>query len=265
MSLRGGVQIENELAQIFLDLDIGEWDDKDFVEAFYKKTQYQGFKAADIINKFKKSTKNVGVDWKDDVKKLIMLCHERGTDMNKMVQKMDSEGVKTVNSLRVTYGIQKSGKNQKSDVVTLPRVLISFPHMACSYAAKAKRHVVPYSVMEGLVPKYPFQMMCGAFPNMIPTTLSDAVQVQLVDAYCLWAVQFSIIISRRDPIRKDYSKMKHYEDTRMICAAAMDNSCVPDDHCVNFLRQWLILDSTGKDLTTTVKTAAGVFANWIHT
>ncbi|AKF42392.1 N protein [Campana virus] len=161
------------------------------IAAWVSEFAYQGFDARQVINLVKQRG---GDDWKEDVKKMIVLSLTRGNKPSRMVTKMSESGQKIVNDLISKYKL-KSGNPGRNDL-TLSRVAAAFAGWTCQ-AAEVVQDYLPVTgrAMDALSDKFPRAIMHPSFAGLIDPTLPENVVEDIVHAHCLFMIQFSKTIN----------------------------------------------------------------------
>ncbi|AKF42394.1 N protein [Capira virus] len=165
--------------------------DESTIAAWVSDFAYQGFDAKQVIILIKKRG---GENWKEDVKKMIVLSLTRGNKPSKMVNKMSDEGKKVVNELISKYKL-KTG-NPARDDLTLSRIAAAFAGWTCQAAEYVQDYLpVTGRAMDALSDKYPRALMHPSFAGLIDPTLPDDAVKDIVHAHCLFMIQFSKTIN----------------------------------------------------------------------
>ncbi|QNJ99606.1 nucleocapsid [Bogoria virus] len=163
--------------------------DPQTVQTWLNAIAYEGFDAANIVRLVTSHS-----DWKDDVKKMIVIALTRGNKPNKMIKRMSEDGKKMVEYLEKKYNL-KSGKPGRNDI-TLTRVAAAF----AGWTVQALHHVVEFlpvsgSTMDSISQDYPRSMMHPSFGGLIDPTLPTETVSALTEAHKLFLIQFSRTIN----------------------------------------------------------------------
>ena len=117
---------------------------------------------------------------KEEILKLVIMGIERGNKISAMFERSTDNVKKIIGQLKDAYQIVDSAANSLS-AVTLSRVGLAFPHLACEYSVKAINRTVP---TQSLPENYPLQMTHSAFAGLIPTKNTDVknslVQINII-------------------------------------------------------------------------------------
>ncbi|API68903.1 nucleocapsid protein [Urucuri virus] len=152
---------------------------------------YQGFDANNVMRLL---VERGGNSWKDDARKMIVLCLTRGNKPNKMIEKMSETGKATVKQLIAKYSLRTGnpGRNE----LTLSRVCTALAGWTCQAAVVVQDYLpVTGRTMDNYSANYPRPMMHPSFAGLIDRTLEDSVMEEIVDAHCLFMVEFSKTIN----------------------------------------------------------------------
>nr|ABQ23562.1 nucleocapsid [Phlebovirus sp. GML 902878]AKF42371.1 N protein [Punta Toro virus]AKF42377.1 N protein [Punta Toro virus] len=165
--------------------------DEQAVAGWVTDFAYQGFDAKRVIALVKDRG---GDDWKQDVKKMIVLSLTRGNKPNKMVLKMSDKGKAMVNELVLKYKL-KSG-NPSRDDLTLSRITAAFAGWTCQAADYVQEYLpVTGRAMDAISSSYPRAMMHPSFAGLIDQELPADVLSEITQAHCLFMIQFSKTIN----------------------------------------------------------------------
>lgn len=131
---------------------------------------YQGFDPLITIITFNYYCTNpVLGDREKDLAFMIMLFFERGSDIKKMASqdksKMSAKGRLTCGLFQTLYKLISKGAKAASDVLTLPRIAMSFPIQACMYSKfRISWPVQPVNLTDGRT-----VIACQTLGALIPT------------------------------------------------------------------------------------------------
>ena len=130
-------------------------------------------------------------DVKGDILKMIIIGVERGNKISTMHEKCSEDAAKIIKELKKEYGlVDKPGKSLNA--LTLSRVALAFPHLACEYSSMAISRTVPVSSLpEG----FPLHMTHSAFANLIPVGNQD-IMTDLVQILLYYQVKFSYVVDK---------------------------------------------------------------------
>lgn len=219
---------EELIAEIGIDL----WSEAESISEIFR---YQGFDPKQMANLIRNKAGN---NLKTDLPCLIILALERGSAIEKIMNKSSEKGKELIKTLKDRYGItQKAGTNPNA--VTLPRICLAFPWAACGYLNK-NNSAVSIVPIGDLTPQYPAVMRTAAFASMIPSIERD----RICAAFCLYQYHFSRIISP-----KTDTKASRLEKVRIYCLAGVNNNYVPEPHRIRNMLAWGILVKRGVDYT----------------
>ncbi|AEL29650.1 nucleocapsid [Sandfly fever Naples virus] len=165
--------------------------DESTISAWVSDFAYQGFDAKRVIALIKERG---GENWKEDVKKMIVLSLTRGNKPAKMILKMSDKGKKEVNDLITRYKL-KSG-NPSRDDLTLSRVAAAFAGWTCQAAEYVQEYLpVTGRAMDAFSADFPRALMHPSFAGLIDQELPSSAMTDIVHAHCLFMIQFSKTIN----------------------------------------------------------------------
>ena len=109
-----------------------------------------------------------------------------------MHEKSSDEAAKVIKEMKDHYSlVDKPGKNLNA--LTLSRVALAFPHLACEYSSIATSRTVPVS---SLPPGFPLHMTHSAFANLIPTGNYDIMN-DLSNILLYYQIKFSMVVDKK--------------------------------------------------------------------
>ena len=165
---------------------------------------------------------------------------ERGNKITAMHERSTEAVKRTIYQLKDAYKIVDTAGHSLS-AITLSRVALAFPHLACEYSVRAINRTVPInSLPEG----YPLQMTHSAFAGLIPTKNVN-VKNNLVQILLYYQVQFSLVVDK-EAKKKTYREIK--EKTVKYVEAGCSSHYIPQDQRIDYLVSWKILSD--KDTLT---------------
>ena len=221
----------------------------DDIKVFVQEIQYQGLNPARIAHLvLKRGAERPNI--KEDIIRMIIFGVERGNKVSSMHNRSTDEATKMIEDLKKTYSIvDTAGKCMNT--LTLSRVALAFPHLACEYSAIAFSRTVPTS---SLPANFPLHMTHSAFANLIPISNRN-VLAELSQMLLLYQVLFSLVVD------KDAKKGTHQEckDRCMrFIKAGYNSSYVPESKRVEYLVRWKILVSASELSPETIGASAAV-------
>jgi hypothetical protein len=162
--------------------------------------EYQGFDARQCFENLKGKAKNSGKNQEDFRKDMVMLISVylmRGTNIENIKKKMNSEGMRKLNGLIATYGIMR--RPNKGDDITIHRLASIFPLIAFSILSKG---IAMPSVTIDSLPVF------LSFPQAPALLLSNSTYKR---DWILWYETFSKVINAKVqnyvvPKREDLEK-----------------------------------------------------------
>jgi hypothetical protein len=101
--------------------------------------EYDGFDPESFAALIKKIGLAAKRDWAKDVITMVSLAVLRGTNVTKIKKKVSEKGKKQIDALVAAYKIMSSSKGSQKDVVSLGRVVATFPLVAAMLIAKNPR------------------------------------------------------------------------------------------------------------------------------
>lgn len=203
---------------------------------------YQGFDPLITVITFNYyATNPILGDLEQDLAFLIMLFFERGSDIKKMVSvaksKMSQKGRKTCLLLEARYQIEPKGAKAASDVLTLPRIAMSFPIQSCMYA----EHRISWPVQPVNLTDKRNVVACQTLGALIPTD-SKIDMTPLIKAHGWFQYRLSMLINTKKFEEKTMDKRK--EETMSFIALSMKSKLpYSTETKERFLRSRNIMDS----------------------
>lgn len=211
---------------------LGDYDFNDkVIKAFIQEIQYQGLNPAKIAQMIMK--KGQGRDLKMDILKMVILGIERGNRITNMIKKSTDDGAQVITELKNHYGLLDR-PNNNVNTITLSRVALAFPFVACEYAAQALSRTVPKS---SLPPNFPLHMTHSAFANLIPIE-NDSIMDKLSTILLYYQVLFSKVI---DKDAKKKSNKQIIDKAQPFIEAGMNSQYISHTRRVEYLIKWGIL------------------------
>ena len=204
----------------------------DVFKTFIDDIQYQGLdpaRIAHIVLTRGNKKKNV----KEEILKLVIMGIERGNKISAMYERSTDTVKRTINQLKDTYQIVDTAGHSLS-AVTLSRVALAFPHLACEYSVRAINRTVP---VHSLPENYPLEMTHSAFAGLIPTKNVN-VKNNLVQILLYYQVQFSLVVDK-EAKKKTYREIK--EKTVKYVEAGCNSQYIPQEQRIEYLVRWGIL------------------------
>lgn len=156
---------------------------------------YEGFNPAATIASFKYLSTNPIFDSRDeDLAFMLMLFFERGSDITKLTTpgkaKMSREGFFKCSAFHTKYKLASQGKDAKAEILTLPRLALSFPVYSCVYMD----HRISWPVMpQGLTGKRR-SVACQALGTLIPLETPINME-ELIRAHAWFQYRLSLLIN----------------------------------------------------------------------
>lgn len=197
---------------------------------FQIEVAYLGFNAKTTATEFlKKGSKRSP---KDDLKYLVMLFHERGSNITKILKKTGEVGKEKINKLRQVYSIQDNAKTATPTTLTLPRIALTFPVQSVAYCMN-------YRVNDPIGNELPSWSKTQAFASLIPNKgLKDGVKDVLI------AVHLKAMEILTTKISKPGTDVK--ESINFYLKLGMENSLLSDAQRVQALIDLRIVDTAGE-------------------
>ena len=189
-------------------------------------------------------------DVKDDIIKMIIIGVERGNMITTMHERSSETAAKIIRDLKKDYAlVDKPGKSLNA--LTLSRVALAFPHLACEYSAMAFSRTVPAS---SLPVDFPLQMTHSAFANLIPVS-NNNIMMELSQMLLYYQVRFSMVVDKK-------AKRGTYEECKEKCLkyieAGYNSTYVDEEKRVELLVGWGILITASKMSPNTIKVSNAV-------
>lgn len=217
---------------------------KDDIDAWQNAFAYTGFNPLTTIEELCK--KPVVQDRLTDALRMIMLCLERGTNINSIKNRMNAEGQSEILLLCNAYGLKSKAKSTSPKEITLSRVVLSLPWIACDYSDLFQRNrIVSTDTMDidaaGKVPK---ALQCISFPALIPSMTDSNKTLQILKAYCWWSAKMSITINKA--AQKKSLKDVLQESMRFAQLGQQSTMC-PNQFRLNCCKEWGIVTDNTED------------------
>lgn len=187
----------NNILKILKEMNGSWWSSatvKGVLDAWQPLIEYEGFDALRCAYLFHKYSQQDKGEYTEDLAFCIMLFMERGSDIDKLSSaqkcKMDEEGRNKVQEIKSRYNMVKSGKKATKNQLTLPRIALAHPHIACQYA-KLRRNW-PFIVAEEELKPLAIQ----AYSSIMPDMKAPDNEVIVVKAHCWYMLKLSLVISK---------------------------------------------------------------------
>jgi len=176
---------ENLMRHIFERPDpLSKWMDLNFVDPL-------GFDVEDVF----RTILTIGGDnYIKDTKLMVAFAVERGNNLENIATRSSADAISEIKRLISKYGLVTEATSPQS--ITLDRVCLAFPPLACNYMPLARKTVVDKKALLSVCSDYPLDMMHKAFATVIPNSLSEACQKTIIDAHCLHEAHYCAIIGR---------------------------------------------------------------------
>lgn len=229
-----------------LDGKAGDYDANKFAEMI----AYQGFDpmAVACMIMFRIGNDETRVH---DIAKMVQIGLERGNNIDNMMKNSTPELITLLTGYKKDYQLIKSARGNKK-AVTLSRVCLVFPHVACTYMTICKSPTVRYDVLTSRCPGYPKQLMTAAFGGLIPLS-SDASEA-LTKAHLVHQYEFTKAIS---PDKRNFDHSSAIESAIRFVEAARNGSIMSESRRFKFMEDWNLLIK-GKP-SPVVEQAAGIW------
>lgn len=165
------------------------------VEEVAELFQYQGFDPVLVTAQLLSCGKAKNQSARDvakDIVAMIVLYLTRGTNTEKMKNRMSELGKALMDRLEKQYQIRKGAVAPKE--ITLARVALTYPAITIRCTVQlGEKLPVPISHMQGLVAQYPVALCTQAFSAVIPKGIAQ--EMPLVHAHALFLAEFSKVIN----------------------------------------------------------------------
>jgi hypothetical protein len=153
--------------------------------------EYQGFSITGIYRKMRSVARDdelIG-----DIITLVVVAMTRGTNIDSILSKSEDPAVKKLANLKVKYDIRNnvtgklggSSGNKQKDIITLNRIMSSFPHL-CYEVAKLGYARDPTTENFKIDKAFRFSSAPALFDNS-----------EMFEDWCEWAVAFDKIINTK--------------------------------------------------------------------
>lgn len=187
-----------EVIKTILKTFNGSWWNTATIKAVIDKWQplieYEGFDALRCAWLFHHYAQQAKRDYEEDLAFCIMLFLERGSDIDKLSSaqkcKMDEDGRQRVVEIKSVYNLVKSGKRATKNQLTLPRIALAHPHIACQYAPIRRNW--PFIITEEALKPMAIQAYSSIIPNM--KEVEDELTV--TKAHSWYMLKLSLVISK---------------------------------------------------------------------
>jgi len=227
------LNIMTDFDTIFQELDMNIFSSLTNLDTFINEISYIGFDPIFILGLLAKCEKDPDT-FKEDIAKLITISVERGSNVTRMQQKMGSSGVKQVKNLVIKYKIVSKVASKES--VTLPRIALCYPWLACSYMIRAINPVVPFQSLPG-IPKYCFN---PAFASLIPNKIPNDQFLNLSYCHLLCMFRFNRIINPNNTKSNTELKLELEGYFRI----SNNSEYVPEKARVKLMIDWNLMNSS---------------------
>lgn len=164
----------------------------------YDQFQYQGFDPYRLLQSLMQMKDGKGISdqsFSDDVCKMVAIGLIKGNVNDHNITKMSDTGQKDLKEVMGKYSIKMGGgRGQSAEVITFPRVMATFPHVAVKLTkvlGGKQYRGGPFQSFE-----LPDVMMVQVFPSVIPTDLEKSVKEFFLIASLCYALDQTIQISR---------------------------------------------------------------------
>jgi len=243
--------MENLLTNTIRDF-AANYFDANAEENFTRDIAYTGFNPQTMLQTLKGIEANEET-FRSDMAKLIILSVERGSNLTRMVTKMNQNGSNTVQLLVTKYRLVSNARGAGPTAITLPRVALTFPWLACSYMIRALSPAVPFEQINRLSPM-PRVMTNQAFASLIPRNLVEAQIMNLRDCHLLYMLEFHYTINPGETRPIDEVK----EDLYRYFNISYTSNYLTDAQRRAYLDAWNLVNAEGK-ATDEIADAAVVF------
>lgn len=157
--------------------------------------QYQGFDPVLVTAQLLscgKAKNQTAQEVAKDIVSMIVLYLTRGTNTEKMKNRMSETGRALMDRLEKQYQIRKGAVAPKE--ITLSRVALTYPAITIRCTMQlGERLPVSISHMQDMVPLYPVALCTQAFAAVIPR--GTTYELPLVHAHALFLAEFSKVIN----------------------------------------------------------------------
>lgn len=211
---------------------------KDGMAGTYNAFEYQkmiAYKGFDPSAVFAIICSKIGGNekWVNDICLMVQIGLERGNNVDKMMKSKDGKFLEMLRRFKTDYNLVSSAKGNNK-AITLSRICIVFPHLACLYMTKWKNPTVSYNIMNDMVRGYPKQLMTRFFAGLIPTE-NDSGILKLINAHLLHQYEYTRIVI------VDKTKLTHQYIMKIITEyldIARTDSIVPIEMQKKYLKDW---------------------------
>jgi hypothetical protein len=157
---------------------------------------------------------------------------------------MSDVGRTRVLELQTRYGLKNAVGDNRRNAITLSRVAMAFPWLACIYSLHSENPVVTDATMQQYIPVYPRAMLHPAFAAQIPRSLPAPNIEIIMGSFLLCQCIFASIVTKRpgQPAKRP-SECETY--TRQFANVAMSKAYVPDADRVDRMVEFHIIDQNG--------------------
>nr|WPV71152.1 MAG: putative nucleocapsid protein [Ips phenuiviral-like virus] len=221
-------EVETALANI----DFSTIDGKSF-EVFINDIAFLGFRPEVLHAQLQKAATVAGRDFSNDITSMIVLLAVRGSNIDKMVARMPTEGKQLVKTLKAAYKLISTARTQGSGVnATLPRIASLYPFVGVQlFLAKPDlTTVVSINKMRALIPSFPKVIMAPGFNSLVlPSSIDPHLKV--LKAVGLFQLVFSKVVS---PVTSTFDSIKKMVGT------VLDNAAGSQFLPVELRIEWLV-------------------------
>lgn len=217
---------------------------KDDIEAWQNAFAYTGFNPLTTVEELCK--KPVVQDRLTDALRMIMLCLERGTNVNSIKNRMNADGQAEVLLLCNAYGLKSKAKSTSPKELTLSRVVLSLPWISCDYSDLFQRNrIVSTDNMDidagGRAPRC---IQCISFPALIPSMKDSNKTMQILKAYSWWSAKMSVIINKA---AQKKSLKEVLQESMKFAQLGQQSTMCPNQFRLNCCKEWGVIDDSTED------------------
>lgn len=220
----------------------------DFIDEAREDTAYVGFNPKAVAKLF--LTRQPVKDSKRDLAFLVMLFHERGSHLSKMLKKVSDKGKKLIVEYRQKYSLADNAKSAGStNGLTLPRIALTFAVQSVYYCINHRQN----DPIKGDLPAW---SKTQAFASLIPTTHSGLISEDTVSA--LKTIHLTAMTTLTRKINKSDSNPE--ESARFYLDLGIENGMLSDRSRVQALKDLGILRDNGEFVDEDMFSTAGTEA-----
>lgn len=203
--------------------------DKFFDPSIFEMFKYRGYNPKEMADTILDIG---GENAQTDIQQMIELSIKKGHFIDRIIKRSRPKISDTIKNLQARYKLVNRCKNNPS-AVTLSRVVLSFPLVACGYLFEFP-NMSTFVYSEKLPVDYPAVMKTFAFAHMIPNYKSYTQTI--INAFTLHQLEYKKVFSKKSTTHKEL-----VSDVERHVNSGVNSDFIPNKEREEYMIKWQII------------------------